>query len=189
MPAASRQPLLVYLILGKHGGAKLEKDPETAAIEGVRELLEPLLPDARARVLGWAEARYGAQRAQIKHLTSQVVSRAGTTDPASYPNFAALFDAASAATEGDQALVGGYWFQVVQGQSDFTSQPINTELKNVGHPVSNITRAFDVLSEQKPALARQVHKSGTARQGRKRYMITAAGIKRVEALIRGEGAA
>jgi len=61
-----------------------------------------------------------------------------------------------------KALVGGYWLQVCQGNGSFPSRDVNELLKNHGHPVSNITRAFDVLRESKPAYAAQLEKSGRA---------------------------
>jgi hypothetical protein len=90
-------------------------------------------------------------------------------------------------TEAERALAGAYWFQVIQGQADFQGQQVNNELKNVGHGVSNITVALGKLQNQKPALVRQVAKSGRSRQARKKYKLTTAGISAAKAMISGHG--
>ena len=88
--------------------------------------------------------------------------------------------------ESEKALVGGYWIQKCEGVSTFESATVNRELKQLGHAVVNITSAFDYLKDQKPALAVQTAKSGKSKQARKKYMITKAGEKYVERMIRGE---
>ena len=62
---------------------------------------------------------------------------------------------------------------------------MNALLKNHGHPVSNITRAFDLLRESKPAYAAQLEKNGKSQQARKKMKLTTAGIRKVEAVIKG----
>ena len=77
----------------------------------------------------------------------------------------------------------GYWLQVCNKAESFDSQRANTELKNLGHGVPNITKAIDGLKAQNPALALQLKKAGTTRQARKVYKITVAGVKAIEGLI------
>ena len=106
-------------------------------------------------------------------------------DATKYNSFAELFDAAQPKSNGDCALVAGYWLQVCQGAESFDGQSANSALKNLGHGLTNVTNAVDTLKNQKPALALQLKKSGTSQQARKTYKITVAGIKAVEAMIRG----
>ena len=101
-----------------------------------------------------------------------------------YGAFVDLFDAATPKTDPERALIGAYWFQVVGGASDFQSQQVNEALKDVGHGVGNITDALSKLQRRKPALVRQVAKSGRTRQARKRYKITSAGIGAVHGMTR-----
>jgi hypothetical protein len=82
-------------------------------------------------------------------------------------------------------MVVTYWFQVVQGQTDVDSQKVNTELKQLGHGMKNITSAFSELIRERPQLVLQVRKAGSTRQARKRYRLTAEGIKKVKALMSG----
>jgi hypothetical protein len=94
-----------------------------------------------------------------------------------------LFDAARPQTNGQRALVAGYWLQVCGGANDLSSQAINTELKHLGYGILNITEALEDLKATKPAHAIQLRKSGTSRQARKTYKITEAGIRAVETMI------
>ena len=47
-----------------------------------------------------------------------------------------LFDNTKPQTNGEKALVAGYWIQVVQGVEELTAHAINSELKHLGHGVS-----------------------------------------------------
>jgi DNA-binding PadR family transcriptional regulator len=70
--------------------------------------------------------------------------------------------------------------------TDVEAQRVNTELKQLGHGVSNITRAFDALKSQKPALIMQTRKEGTSKQARKKYKVTTEGKKAVERMLSPE---
>jgi len=86
-------------------------------------------------------------------------------------------------TESESVLVAAYWHQVVQGVEHLDSQSLNAGLKNLGHGVGNVTRACSSLMRQKPALMMQVRKSGSTKQARKRYRLTAAGIQRIREML------
>jgi hypothetical protein len=60
-------------------------------------------------------------------------------------------------------------------EQDFEAQRVNTLLKHLGLGVGNITRSLESLKSRKPQHVVQLRKSGTARQARKRYKVTAAG--------------
>lgn len=147
---------------------------ELDAMSKVFGILEPLDEKARMRVLAWVS----------DHLN--VRGTGGAEQPEAerraegWKTFAELFEAAQPNTNGERALVGGYWLQVCKGLEDFDSASVNKELQNLGHPVVNITDAFDQLRSRKPALAIQVRKSGKSQQARKKYKLTQAGIKKVE---------
>ncbi len=155
---------------------------EVKAIQGVAAALETIGADTRSRVLEWAVRRYGLQVTRTSAGPSREAAN-GPQLPSTFETFAELHSAASPATEADDALVGGYWLQVIQGQPDFASQEVNNLLKNLGHAVGNITVAFNALKVKKPALVLQVQKSGTTKQARKKYKLTVAGIKEVEQMI------
>lgn len=161
-------------------------DPEIDAMGQIAKALEPLDQEAVRRVLKWAIERYQPRSASIAPSASLVevpsISAESTrTLPRTYLDLPELFDAANADTGLDKVLVVAYWFQVVQGSEDWDSQSINSELKHLGHPSTNITRDLDSLMTRVPKQAMQVRKQGTTKQARKRYKLTREGIKAVEA--------
>jgi hypothetical protein len=172
-------------------------DPEVAAIGKVNEALLPLDPAVRQRVLHWAAMRFEVTLPKTKatgrgdddeeEQEEQDDGQSETETPGAFADVASLYDAASPTTEADKALVVGYWFQVVQGNADFTGFEVNKALNNLGHGVKNITVALGSLIDSKPSLVIQTHKSGKSRQARKKYKVTGEGIKRVKQMLAGNG--
>jgi hypothetical protein len=176
-------------------------DDEFAAMQAVFSALKPLTEEgAQQRVMDYVANRLGLSlQAVVKGSAKQRVAEeddsAEEDDDSSEPQalknladfgtFAELCDAAQPKTQADKALVGGYWLQVCQAGESFDGFAINKELKNLGEGIPNITSALETLKAQKPALALQLKKSGKARQARKTFKVTVAGIKAVEAMIRG----
>jgi hypothetical protein len=163
---------------------------EVRAMGAVADALKGLDRDAVARVLQWAAGSFGATVAVGKQGT--VLSGGAKQDPqnassesvaAAFESLADLYAATQPKVDSDRALVAGYWFQFKEGQEDFASQTLNTALKNLGHGVSNITSALEALKGQSPALVMQIRKSGTSKQARKKYKLTAAGKRAIERLL------
>ena len=88
-------------------------------------------------------------------------------------------------TMSDQALLGVYYLTRTHGVDKVTSQAINTELKRNGLAVANITRAIEGNLRPTRPLMVQEGKSGSTKQARKQYSITAAGVEAVERRLRG----
>lgn len=167
-------------------------DPELKAMQGLVAALEPLEDDARQRVIVWVAHRYDLDigRARKSARSAGTDGEAQSTDQSDAAEFASLGDLVAAAdpkTNGQKALVAGYWLQTNEGLADLDGQRINSELKHLGHGISNITDALTELMRVKPALAIQTRKSGKSRQARKKYKITEAGKKQVQAMLQGEG--
>jgi hypothetical protein len=169
-----------------------EEDPEISAIALIASALESLDEDARRRVLEWAARRFdiglssgaGAGLGKLgSHRERAVPTGDQGLENGEFQDFVDLFDAAGPSTEAERALVGGYWFQAVSGNSDFQAQQVNTALKDVGQGVGNITEAFSTLQGRRPALVRQVAKSGRSRQARKKYKLTTAGTSAVRQML------
>jgi hypothetical protein len=163
---------------------------EIDAMKEVADAISKLDRDATGRVLRWAFERFGLSAAASPVASRPQPLAAGATAPAGEPaaatpfaGFADLYHATTPKTDVDRALVAGYWFQYVLNQADFTGQSANTELKNLGHGVGNVTSAFDNLKAQRPALVMQVRKDGTTKQARKKYKLTLEGKKAVEAMV------
>jgi hypothetical protein len=163
---------------------------EIKAMQEVAEAVTALDAEARGRVLRWAAERFGVSVGTTARSARQAgpgVSAAtpsnGNGEVPQFSDIAELYAAATPESEGDKALVAGYWFQFVDGRPEFGSQEINSALKNLGHPIKNITSAFDSLKSRKPAPVMQVKKSGSTRQARKTYKLTVAGKSAVEMMI------
>lgn len=156
------------------------RDTELDAMKQIAELLEPLTPEARARVLAWV----------MDSLAIGVGSKAAKRSslPAAehvenFSNFAELFHAADPKAEKEKALIAAYWIQRSTAADQFGSQQLNTELKNIGYRVGNITDALSQLINERPNLVIQVAKSGSTKQARKTYKITDAGFRRVAEML------
>jgi hypothetical protein len=181
-----------------------EADPlkELAAMKALHQALLPLSPEGRGRAIAWAIGALDVPHSMkgaggSRKNTDQNTYSDDSEDDGAAPDtgrkavgftvFADLLGEAQPQTDADKALVGGYWFQVVDGVEDFTSQAVNDKLKDTGEAVGNITRAMDKLKDSKPQLVRQLLKSGKSQQARKKFKLTTAGIQAVERMLKVEG--
>jgi hypothetical protein len=171
----------------------MPEDPEITAMSKVTAALAGLDEEARSRVLEWSAKKYGVTLAPSGSPSNRRGS--GLQPPASpgggeteFAAFVDLFDQVNPKSEPERALVGGYWFQQVSGQPSFDAHEVNNALKDVGHGVGNITQALNSLQNRKPALVRQMSKSGKTKQARKTYKLTTAGAALVERMLSGASA-
>lgn len=165
---------------------------EIEAMGSIDKALGALEPDEQKRVLRWAVDKFAA--GEVKLASGRSAAGSGNGDEENggsgeYARISDLMDAASPTTTADHVLVASYWFQVVQGQEDFTSQAVNGELKDLGQESKNITDSFNTLMKRKPPAVRQVQKTGSTRQARKKYRLTEPGIRTVQRMLRGEAEA
>jgi hypothetical protein len=153
--------------------------------------LDPLEPEAAGRVLRWAAERYevtlAPARKQQHKGNGGDGGGGGGEAPDGFADLTDLVSTAAPSTDEDRALVVAYWSQESQEekQPDVSGQQANSELKNLGHGVKDITKVFNNLMATSPQQVIQTKKSGSSRQGRKRYKVTAAGKSRVRALTAG----
>jgi hypothetical protein len=164
-------------------------DNEITAMQVVADALQDLDPDARERVLRWNAERFQIQLAGpplnvSRGQTGVLDAREVPSDP-TFRDFVDLFDAATPRTDVDKALVGAYWLQMVQGSQSWASQSVNNLLKDTGNGLSNVTASLSKAQTKKPALVRQVSKSGRTAQARKQYKLTTAGIAAVRSAFTG----
>jgi hypothetical protein len=173
-----------------------EIDTETKAIGEIAGIVSALDEGQRGRVIRYILERFNIAGANAmanvsggaptrKPEDGEVTAQTGSAS--TFEDFASLVDACSPTTDSLKALVAGYWLQVCQGNQSFDGQSANKELKQLGHAAGNITRALSALIGQKPALVLQLRKSGNTRQARKMYKVTEAGIRKVKAMMAGNG--
>jgi hypothetical protein len=162
---------------------------EINAMGTIDKALSSLDEETQKRVLRWAIDKFGGGEVKLGSGRSAAGSGNGSegdVDPSEYGRISELMDAASPKTTADHVLVASYWFQVVQGKEDFTSQEVNAELKDLGQASKNITDSFSTLMKRKPPAVRQVQKTGSTRQARKKYRLTEPGIRSVQKMLKGE---
>lgn len=169
---------------------------EIDALRAIAEALAPLDTDARSRVLRWATDRFmeadgtvvptKPQAAPASPSYQSVPEPQATAASPSYQSMAELYAAANPTTDPERALVAAYWFQVVEGHDELEAQQLNSELKHLGHQLSNVTRALGDLKKRRPQLIVQTRKSGNTKQARKKYRLTTAGRDALEAMISGQ---
>ncbi len=162
---------------------------EIEAMGSIDKALTALEPEEQKRVLRWAVDKFAAGASKVGDGASGSVTNnatEGNEGSGEYSRISDLMDAAVPTTTADHVLVASYWFQIVQGQEDFTSQAVNGELKDLGQESKNITDSFNTLMKRKPPAVRQVQKTGSTRQARKKYRLTEPGIRTVQRMLRGE---
>src|SRR6185312_2488494 len=123
---------------------------ELAAMTAVGEVMETLDAVERGRVLRWVIDSFGIDNIRLGKATLPSSSDSGDVSSAPSPSVAAnsygslgeLVEAAAPESGYDRIMVVSYWLQELQGQPDFVAQKVNDELKNLGHPVGNITDAL-----------------------------------------------
>jgi hypothetical protein len=171
-------------------------DLEIEAMSQLAAALDSLTEDARARVLRWAADRYGAPTVTATVGRASAGAREGVFEDKppraaevrdaserSFEHFVDLFDAVDPKSEVDRALTGAYWLQVVSKQDSWQSLRVNNLLKDMGHGVANVTSALRTAQERKPALVRQVHKSGRSQQSWKTYKLTTSGVSHIRRML------
>lgn len=156
---------------------------ELQVMEVVAAAVGELEPAAQTRVIRWVVdalgiAGFGVTNTKTTKTTNEEV--ANTSDVSSFAEF---YHLASPKIDKEKALVAAYWVQKNSGAQSFGSQQLNTELKQTGYGVSNITDALSQLIGEKPSYIIQLTKSGSSQQARKTYKITDAGVRRVKEMI------
>jgi hypothetical protein len=132
--------------------------PEIDAMSAVATALADLAEDAQGRVLRWAAERYGLSvpaggRSGMRRAEA-IADEARYNGPAESrgrrswtrhrrtSTSLSCSRPASPKTNEDKALVAAYWVQVHEGQLQWQSRRLNSELKHLGHGSPNITDAL-----------------------------------------------
>lgn len=175
-------------------------DPEIEAMSAVATALADLDEDTQGRILRWAAERYGvamppADRrgdggngASDYQRTADVSEEEIAEEAPTFEHFAELFAKAQPKSDADKALVAAYWVQVHEGQNQWQSRRLSTELKHLGHSLGNVTTALTNNMNKKPQRVIQLKKSGSTKQANKTYKVTNEGIVYVQGMLSGGNA-
>jgi hypothetical protein len=160
---------------------------ELDSMKQIANALESLESEARARVMSWAAAKYdvpiGLHGPKTKKEVAANAFEGSGALIESYDDLAELNAAARPRTDAERALVAAAYHQSKTGERDWSSQTINADLKNLGLRIGNITDALSSNINQKPQLIIQTKKQGAAKQARKLYRVTEAGLKSVQSML------
>lgn len=156
----------------------------------IAQMLNELEPGQQARVVRWICDKYGNHDRLSPSTRKESVDSAADSEDlrakkqikkTQYPqNFPDYYQLVHPETDAERALISAYWLQIIQGKESVRALDVNNLLKELGHQVNNITRAFDHLQTKSPQLIIQVRKKGKSQQSRKRYRVTAAGRQFIE---------
>ncbi len=178
-------------------------DSEMEALLSAYEVLKPLNDDAKTRIIQWLASKFqlgknslviGGEKEAVSASSNETTDAgAGTTAPAPKPAadkleaFSSVEDLIRAIrpnSDADKALVAAAFLRVKKNQKELTSAEVQRELKRIGQRVSNITQAISALEKRKPKLMAQTSKEGSSQQARKRYEVTAEGIKVINDMLK-----
>jgi hypothetical protein len=157
------------------------------ALEAVLKAVSGLEPSDQERVLRWAAEKLGTKlHGSGAHKSAgQGPQDSGGEGLIQFESLADAIGAAGAKTDSTRALVAAAYLSKKKNQPEVTGFEINSELKNIGHGIGNITEAIDALKAKKPQWVVQTRKEGSARQARKRYKVTTAGYAQVATMLSG----
>ena len=158
---------------------------ELDAMKGVMSSLTGLSEDSAKRVLAWVCERYGLPTVSGRRVSPNrgAGSNGGDgSEAVEFEDLSQIYEAAMPKTENEKVLVASYFLHKVKGIQALESATVNKELRELGHPISNITKTYSSLIKQKPGLAIQT-KSGSGKRGRKKYRLTVAGFNAVEKML------
>ena len=176
--------------------SNVELSPELKAMAILEGALCNLSEEIQQRVLRWACERF--QFEGVGALSRQKKLKAGKNEydqdaideneeGSSTNGLAEFYDQVDPESDADKALVVAYWYQFRGEQDEVEAQRVNRALKHLGQGVGNITRAFEALKGQKPALIVQTRKEGTTKQARKKFKVTTEGKKAIEKMLTAKG--
>ncbi|WP_291048610.1 hypothetical protein [Hyphomonas sp.] len=164
---------------------------ELEAMKIAHDALAELDEDSRARVIHWLAAKYCSSPAEPPPQSQSGLRGGPETVPhpsgtSRHNTFAEFLAVTGAESDADRALVAAYWLQEVLSEEAVDTQSANTLLKDTGYPIGNVTRAFDRLKSMKPCPVVQTRKTGSTKQARKLYKVSAHGISTVKKMEKGD---
>lgn len=153
---------------------------ELQALGSIVAALEPLDCEARERIISYCANRFSVSNIEdsVKVSGTSPQKEGGTLT--GYDEFAEFLVEHSKGTDRDRALLAAVWLDAATDGATFQSAEANALLNDCGEKVKNITRALNTLKEESPAKVVKTQKSGSSRQARVTYKVTAAARREVK---------
>lgn len=174
---------------------------EIEAMGAIEDAFVSLDDETRARVLGWAYAKYAAasdftmgrspqQRHEQPEQQPEAAVIVGELEAIEsdvpvadgFRHFAELYDHCNPAGPQERFLIAAYWLQTKMAKEMFGNAEINKLLKDQGHENGNLNKLVDRLRAKTPKLVNQLS-GGAPDKSRKVLKLTQPGLKLVEEMI------
>lgn len=157
--------------------------------------------ETRARVLGWAYAKYAAasdftmgRSPQQRHEQPESAVIVGELEATEselrtvdrFGHFAELYDHCDPAGPQERFLIAAYWLQTKMAKEAFGNAEVNKLLKDQGQENGNLNKLVDRLRTKTPKLVNQLS-GGASDKSRKVLKLTQPGLKLVEEMVQNGG--
>lgn len=176
------------------------EDKEIQAMAKVNEALKELSEDECYRVMQWVANKYLKDTPSLKVavrptndsslIDSSVTDLKDEDEPdggtfATFETLAELLAATRAEAPGERLLIAGYWLQVKENSTTWTTRSANNVLKPTGYGLDRTDNVSNALLKERPRKVIQIaQKSATGKgAGHKQLKLTDVGIAAVEAMI------
>jgi len=159
---------------------KIDLAQGTLEVEGEEVFVHSVYNDFKERLMTKSLIKQPPQLQKQEDVGKDAAEKTGL---ARYSTLAECITAARAKDEAEHALVAAAYFQANGNLNEITGQQVNKALTHTGHGVANITVALQSNIDHSPQFVIQISKSGKAKQARKKYKVTDAGLAEVERMI------
>lgn len=160
----------------------MAQDDELDVMSVVYEELKKIDDEAKQRVLDWVAGKFSL-RPSKNAIEGTKIPVGESISIESFSSVADAFTATSPEIDRDKALIVAAFLQRNLGKDEITGYEINSELRQLGHGLNNVTDAIDQMMDRKPKLMMQVKKEGKTKQARKKYKVTVEGFKAVQHML------
>lgn len=174
---------------------------EIEAMGAIEDAFVALDDETRARVLGWAYAKYAAssdgtmgrapqqfaepqsEPVLLAELEEQPTERPVASE---FKHFGELYDHCNPSTNQDRFLVAAYWLHKQTGKESFGNAEINKLLREQGHENPSLNKVVDALRKKTPRLVIQIG-GGASDKTRRVLKLNAPAMKLVEEMVENGG--
>ncbi|TLM72426.1 hypothetical protein FDW81_12925 [Pseudarthrobacter sp. NamB4] len=177
---------------------------EIEAMGAIEDAFVSLDDETRARVLGWAYAKYAAasdftmgrspqqrQQNEPEPASPVFVGELEATDPEvpiadRFQHFGELYSHCSPPGSQERFLVAAYWLQVKLAKETFGNGDINKLLRDQGEDIPGLNKVVDRMKAKSPKFVAQLG-GGAADKTRRVLKLTQPGLKAVEEMVENAG--
>jgi len=157
------------------------QESELMVMQDVYSSLTSLDKEEQVRVIDWV-----SKKLQLDQIVKSSNKHPNKMDSAinikDFDTAGDIYAAATLSSQSEKVLLIATYLQ--EKTNEFiTGRQINDELKNIGHPISNITSVINSLKNKTPSLMSQMKKSGRTQQAQKKYKVTLEGVRAAKKLL------